>query len=148
MRRPAYRASETTTMGVNMTPMIDVVFQLLIFFVCTTSFQALEELLPTGLQAPGVTGRIARRPAEIEDLEEVIIKVGWQDGAPRWEINDHQCRRHDELRSLLAEVASIGRELPVILDVDGQVPLGTMIDSFDLCRLAGFRDIRFAANAP
>ena len=34
---------------VQMTPMIDVVFQLLIFFICTASFAAVEELLSLSL---------------------------------------------------------------------------------------------------
>ena len=36
-----------------MTPMIDVIFLLLIFFVCTASFQAPEQILPTNLRLPG-----------------------------------------------------------------------------------------------
>ena len=43
-------------MEVKMTPMIDVIFLLLIFFVCTASFRAVEEVLPTNLSLPGAIG--------------------------------------------------------------------------------------------
>jgi biopolymer transport protein ExbD len=46
---------------------------------------------------------------------------------------------------VLGEVAQIDASLPVILDVDGQVPLGDMIDVYDLSRLVGFDRIQFAA---
>mgnify|MGYP001380259885 CR=1 FL=1 len=34
----------------DLTPMIDVVFLLLIFFICTASFQIVEQTLPSGVQ--------------------------------------------------------------------------------------------------
>ena len=38
------------------------------------------------------------------------------------------------------------RSLPVILDVGGEVPLGDMIDVYDLCRLVRFERIEFASH--
>ncbi|MEA1952290.1 MAG: biopolymer transporter ExbD, partial [Planctomycetota bacterium] len=46
MRRPSYHREGRERLDVKMTPMIDVIFLLLIFFVCTASFQMLEEVLP------------------------------------------------------------------------------------------------------
>ena len=127
-----------------MTPMIDVVFLLLVFFVCTTDFHAVEALLPTPLKAAGATAA----PPEIEELENVVIKLGVVDGAPRWEVNARVCRAPAELRDTLARLAAIEKRLPVVLDIDGAVPLGDAIDLYDWCRLAGFEQVRFAAPAP
>ncbi len=41
--------------SVSMTPMIDVVFLLLIFFVCKASFQIAEAVLPSPLATGGTT---------------------------------------------------------------------------------------------
>ena len=62
MRVPSHHDDRRQT-DVAMTPMIDVVFQLLIFFICTASFQLAEELLPTSL---AITGDAAAPSIEIE----------------------------------------------------------------------------------
>ena len=54
MRTPSYQNDRREGLDVKMTPMIDVVFLLLIFFVATASFQMVEHVLPSSLQAlPG-----------------------------------------------------------------------------------------------
>jgi biopolymer transport protein ExbD len=126
-----------------MTPMIDVVFLLLIFFVCTASFQIAESLLPTTLAA----GQSTAAPAtDVEpELEHVVVKGRLEAGTTVWTVNQRRCDSLATLRAVLGEVAQIDASLPVILDVDGQVPLGDMIDVYDLSRLVGFDRIQFAA---
>ena len=51
-----------------------------------------------------------------------------------------------QLRSVLANIASIKRDAPVILHPDGDVPLGDVIDVFDLSRIVGFEKVQFAAS--
>lgn len=131
---------------VKMTPMIDVVFQLLIFFLCTASFQALEESLPTTL-APSGASQAEAPPEELELLDEVLVRVEHHEGQVRWRVNERPCERLQQLRELLDLVARIRTDVPVILDVDPEVALGDVIDVYDLCRLAGFERIQFAASA-
>ncbi len=58
-----------------MTPMIDVVFLLLVFFVWTASFQAAEQVLPSHLlSSHGTSEQIDVEP-ELIDLDQVIIKM-------------------------------------------------------------------------
>ena len=49
MRVPSSRNHDDDASDRAMTPMIDVVFLLLIFFVCASAGQAIEETLPTHL---------------------------------------------------------------------------------------------------
>ena len=49
-----------------------------------------------------------------------------------------------ELRQTLTTIASIKRDAPVIIDPIGDVPLGDVIDVFDLARLVGFEKVQFA----
>ncbi len=128
-----------------MTPMIDVVFQLMIFFICTASFQAAEEFLPSNLAI--ASGTSTPSPIEIEpELERIVVRATYADGKTTWVVNDRPCATSAEVRQVLRAVAEIDPTLPVVLDVAGAVPLGDMIDAYDLCRLEGFEKIQFAAK--
>ena len=133
-------------MEVRMTPMIDVIFLLLIFFVCTASFRAVEQVLPTNLLLPGAIGSEAPIDPEVADLDEIVVKILWADGRPRWRINEKDHDRLDDVGAVLASVARVKNDLPVILDVDGAVPLENVIDAYDLCRRIGLMKIQFAAS--
>ena len=136
---------ERRQLDVAMTPMIDVVFQLLIFFLCTASFQIPEELLPTQLATP--TGSTVAQPEEIEpDLERILVQATRDDGRTRWVVNDRPCDSLADAGAVLRVVVQIDRSLPVILDVAAEVPLGDMIEVYDLARLVGFERIQFAAT--
>jgi biopolymer transport protein ExbD len=127
-----------------MTPMIDVVFLLLIFFICTASFQLAEELLPTSL---AVASGTTTPDIDVEpDLERIIVLGTFADGVAQWTVNERPCASLDEVRQTLRAVAEIDRSLPVILDVAGELPLGDMIDVYDLCRLSGLEKIQFVAE--
>jgi biopolymer transport protein ExbD len=144
MRLPAPHTSRRDA-DVTMTPMIDVVFLLLIFFVCTASFQIAEQMLPTRLALPG--GQAPEWEVDPElDLEEVIIQIQWRDAAPRWIVSGRPLESLEQVRTVLESIAAIDRGLPVILDVDASVPLSHVIDAYDLCRQIGLTKIRFAAS--
>ena len=144
MRLPSHHDDRRQT-DIAMTPMIDVVFQLMIFFVCTASFQLAEELLPTSLAV--ARGSSMPTPIEMEpEFERIVVRATQADGRTQWVVNERPCDALVEVRQVLRAAAEIDRSLPVILDVAGEVPLGDMIDVYDLCRLEGFEKIQFAAE--
>jgi biopolymer transport protein ExbD len=131
-----------------MTPMIDVVFLLLIFFVCASVGQIRESTLPTPLAAGSIE---AADPIEApKPLGEVWIRLarrGAGEGAVTTaEVNNQQYEDWDRLRGTLRELASVAPEIPVILDIGQSVPVGDFVDIFDTCRSAGFDDIQFATE--
>jgi biopolymer transport protein ExbD len=130
---------------VKMTPMIDVIFLLLIFFVCTASFQAPERVLPTNLSLPGTMESVTVDP-EWEDLEELVIHLIHDKGRTHWQVSQRHCGHLDEVRAVLLAASQVTGDLPVILDVDGNVPLEDVIDVYDLCRRIGLERIQFAAS--
>lgn len=146
MRWTSEKHRSQNTVDVKMTPMIDVVFLLLIFFVCTASFQVVEESLPTPLPR-GTTASADDPPAdpELAELEEVVVLVRGTADAVAWQVGGTPCAGRAELRQTLKALAEIDPELPVILDVEPEVALGAVIDVYDLCRMVGFRQIQFAA---
>ena len=138
---------------VSMTPMIDVVFLLLIFFVCTASFQAVESVLPTHLKVAGSATVAVRPEQELKQLERILIEIatarGSKSGGQRtihYKINGQPCESHGRLDDRIGSLARIDASLPVVLDIGGQVPLGHAIDVYDRCRLVGLRQIQFAAS--
>ena len=53
-----------------------------------------------------------------------------------------------QTRAQLEVIAGVKRDVPVILHPDQDVPLGDVIDLYDLARLVGFDQIQFAASEP
>lgn len=144
MRVPAHHGRTAT--DVEMTPLIDVVFQLLIFFICTASFQQAEELLPMGLAAPADRGVAAPRETLPEPPRVVVVMA--RDGElTQWKVNERPAESLSQLQAALRAVAAADPATPVTLDVGGSVPLGDMIDVYDLCRLAGLLKVEFAVEA-
>jgi biopolymer transport protein ExbD len=141
------RTRQRSPIELKMTPMIDVVFLLLIFFVCTASFQALEQVLPTSVSLPAAGSESEPIDPELADLEEVVVRVSLEAGRAAWQVNERVVGDLASLRALLAQLVGIRSDLPVIVDVDGPVPMGDVIDVYDLCRLVGFDRVQFAAQA-
>lgn len=143
MKLPQFQPGRRN-IDVKMTPMIDVVFLLLIFFVCTASFQIAEHALPTYLLA--VESSTAQAgPKDQPELERLVVAGSQDDGTTVWTVNQRICRTAAELQQVFAEIARIDRTLPIVFDVADDVPLGRMIEVYDLCRIAGFTSIQFAA---
>jgi biopolymer transport protein ExbD len=140
-----------------MTPMIDVIFLLLIFFVCTASFdpRVREQILPTRLSLPGAIQSDVQIDPEIMDLDEIVVEVLWReiDGRWRaqWQINDRNYTSLADVGAVLLAVKDLNKDLksdlPVILDVEPDVPMEDVIDVYDLCREVGLLRVQFAASA-
>lgn len=130
-----------------MTPMIDVVFLLLIFFVCTASFQAIELILPSNLLVSSSSSlEVPLTPPD--DLEEIVIEVAPGGDRVAWTVNGQPCTTRGALQELLLAIASIDSSLPAIIDCDDQVALADAIATYDLARSVGLGKVQFAADAP
>ena len=148
MRYPtSLRNSRADVLQVAMTPMVDVVFMLLIFFVWTTSFHIPELVLPSSLisQQQG-QGKVELDP-ELEDLERIVVTLGWSGARPLWTINGVPVARLGAVQERLAAVAEIRADLPVLVDPVAEVALGHVIDVYDLARQAGFETVQFATES-
>ncbi len=131
---------------IKMTPMIDVVFLLLVFFVWTASFQVVEYLLPSELSTLLGNQAALEEPPPEADFEDVVIRIHWTDDQPGWTINDQQADSLAQLHQRLQAIAQVKQDAPVILHPDEEVPLGDVINVFDLSRLIGFEKIQFVAG--
>jgi biopolymer transport protein ExbD len=149
MRRPSIYSARRGTLDVKMTPMIDVVFLLLVFFVWTASFQIVEYDMPSHLAA--LAGNLPADPSlpppPEADFERVIVRLTRGAGGVEWSVNDAPMAGLDQLEMQLDAIARIKRDAPVVLHPDPNVPLGDVIDVYDISRAVGFVKVQFAASA-
>ena len=133
-----------------MTPMIDIVFLLLIFFVVTASGQVRVALLPTELSASGSVESEIMPPEPTPLTVEVWLKLTFIADQQQTTVDMNGTVYSDltKLKSQLRTLAELGPENPVILDISGNVPLGDVVDVYDTCQAAGFDSVSFAADPP
>lgn len=128
-----------------LTPMIDVTFQLLIFFLLTSTFRPDEGQLPGSLPAQGPPSdslvqpvKITLRPAGVY-YEEVQYRV---DKLP-------PMTRPQDLQQVLVDRRSAYPEdekIPIILDVGSQVRWSFVTEAFNAASIAKFPSITFMSR--
>ncbi|MCA9149564.1 MAG: biopolymer transporter ExbD [Planctomycetales bacterium] len=144
MRIPTSQNRSTGRPDAAMTPMIDVVFLLLIFFVVTASFQRMEQLLPSELTAPSGAGVAA--DLREEDFEKIVIRLQRAGQGIAWTLNGQAVDSPAQLDARLKTLASIRAELPVVIHPDPDVQLGDVVDVYDVAREVGLANIQFTTR--
>jgi len=149
MRRPSplIRYNDATDMNATMTPMIDVVFLLLVFFVWTASFQLIEKIFPTPMSAQLGADPVEQiEPLPEQDFDKIVVRIGYDGTAPTWSINDTAVASLDDIRAHLAAIIGVKDDAPVVVHPDGEVPLGNVIQAYDVVKIVGFQRVSFAVN--
>ena len=145
MRPPA---STTRDYGDPMTPMIDVVFNLLIFFVVTAVGAAPEQLLPAELPASGAVAAAIEPEKRDSWATDVWLKLSLgESDALQVDMNGTVYRDLNQLKTNLRALAEVGPESPVVLDIAPSVQMEQLVDVWDTCIAAGFQSVSFAVDA-
>lgn len=114
--------------GIDLAPLIDMVFILLIFFMVSTRF---VQELEIDLERPGAASGEA---VDARTLR-VVIDAGTQvyvEGQPvnRWMV-----------RTRVGDLLRAAPDRPVLVVADRRVDTGTLVQVVDECRRAGARDV-------
>lgn len=131
----AFRRRNRSMVEINMAPMIDMVFLLLIFFLVTTSF-----VKETGIEVNRPTAATAT------SKEKAAILIGI-DSDNRVYL-DH---REIDVRAVRANIERALAENPegsVVVVADKTSTTGTTIEVMDGCRMAGALNVSLAAKLP
>ena len=131
MRYRKGSAAEDT--GIDLTPMLDVVFIMLIFFIVTTSF-----VKESGIQV----SRPNAATAEKKEHANILIAI-----SETGEIWIH--KRRVDIRSVRANVERLHAESPegtVVIQADKGSKNGLLVQVMDQVRLAGINSISLAAK--
>ena len=113
----------------DMTPMIDVVFELIIFFVVTIKQEDIFSKLNCNRPAPA-TGQATEK----DDIT-VNIEIGRRyDGSPNGVIlyNKREVKR-TELDTALREIARTSKKTPIIVRAAENSPHKALVDVLDVC---------------
>ncbi|MFO0917556.1 MAG: biopolymer transporter ExbD [Planctomycetaceae bacterium] len=145
MRIPAAR-SRSPGFEQTMTPLIDIVFQLLIFFVCASTGHLREFLLPTDFAAGGIAAQVAQIPID-RPISRVWVRLVRAGDVTLTEIEGTAYRPEDNVRSLLRNLAEVADEAPLILEIEDDVPVEDVVGIVDDCKSAGFQSVQFSAEA-
>lgn len=117
---------------VNLTPLIDVVFLLLIFFMVSTTFTRethLEVDLPEASVAESVT--------EVESIDILITAEGQYSVNGKALVNT----RANTLRRAIAEIAGEDRDRPLVITADAATPHQSVVTAMDVAGQLGFSQL-------
>jgi len=126
--------------GVNLSPLIDCVFLLLIFFLVTTMFKKFEHQIP--IRMPDITSSLSAESVE------TALHIGMREQGTFHLV--HSVGGRGELRfqnpqplpAIIQQIADVRRPgEPLRLVVERQTRFQSVIDALDQLQLAGFQDV-------
>ncbi|MAT49648.1 MAG: biopolymer transporter ExbD [Porticoccaceae bacterium] len=128
-----------TENGINLTPLIDVVFLLLIFFMVSTTFTRETRLV---VELPEAEGQMTE--AAPETLEIVVAKDNSYSVNGRLLVN----REIDTLMDALEEVSAGKRDIPLVISADSDTSHRAVVTAMDAAGRLGFTQLRIATQEP
>ncbi len=134
-----FTRAEEDRLDVNITPLIDVVFLLLIFFMVTTTFNQQAELRVD----------LPEASAEIQALENIPIEITI-DPAGIYFVNGQSLAKNDALTLLLSLQKIVGGdgEKSVIIRADATTPHQAVVTAMDTVAKAGVSKLSIATSKP
>jgi len=132
-----FRKQQKEELDVNLTPLIDVVFLLLIFFMVSTTFQRESQI---SVQLP----KAAKEPVEtpVEKIEIVINAVG------EYFVNDRELVKSDAnglIAALNTETAG-NRDIPLTIRADSKTPHQAVVTAMDAAAQLGLNRMSIATS--
>lgn len=116
---------------INIAPLIDVIFQLLIFFMLSSSFTFQS----------GITVKLPKTiTSDIVQEENYVITITSENII----YFNSQVITLKELESLLSKTSK--KQTPILIKADRRASVGRIVDVWDLCRALGIERINIATN--
>ena len=116
---------------VSMTPMIDVVFQLLIYFLVT--FSTADVLAHLDVSRPSPDAAPSQQPPPADLIRVAVLKDGFA-------INGRNVTE-EQLNDLLKKLAAISTKQTVLVNCDDESLHGKLIEVLDQCASSGLTQI-------
>lgn len=134
-----FRRQKAAAVDVNLTPLIDMVFLLLIFFMVSTTFTKENRI---GLDLPEASGEAAaEQPRQVE----IIISAN---GTVR--INDRNLvnNRLDTMKAALQELSGGDSSLPLTITADARTEHQLVVRAMDAAGQLGFVHLSLTTQQP
>jgi biopolymer transport protein ExbD len=138
--------NEENPVAINVTAMVDVIFCLCVFFMCSLHFRQLEGKFDTWLPKGKGTGKLGDSV-----IQEIRVAVYWDEPNARVvrQLGNRMIANDEELQALIAEAHADFVKLnkpdtPVTIDADGRVPWSEVINIVNICKRDQIDKIEFA----
>lgn len=124
-----FKRQRSQEVGVDLTPLIDVVFLLLIFFMVSTTFTRESHLK---VELPKANGEVVEK--EVRQIDVVINAEG------HYILNDRSLvnNRLETLERAVRELADGDSSLPFIITADARTPHEFVVRAMDVAGRLGF----------
>ena len=134
-----FRRQRSEEVGVNLTPLIDVVFLLLIFFMVSTTFTRETQL---SIDLPEATGVL--REAQEKQIEILIDEAG------SYRVNGKGLvdNRMRTLQAAIYKIAAGDTTLPMIITADAQSSHQSVVRAMDAAGQMGFVHLSITTRQP
>ncbi len=134
-----FRRQRAGEVGVNLTPLIDVVFLLLIFFMVSTTFTRETQL---SLDLPEATGAARDTP---EHQVEILV-----DEQGRYRVNGQPLvdNRVRTIQSAIYKISAGDTTLPLIIAADAQASHQDVVRAMDAAGQMGFVHLSISTRQP
>jgi len=134
-----FQTSQREELELNITPLIDIVFLLLIFFMVSTTFQTESQLR---VQLPeAAEQQTAETPAPLE----IVVSADGQYAIDGRELSDN---RLATLIRALRDAAAGDGELPIVIRADARAPHQAVVRVMDAASRVGLRNLSIATARP
>jgi biopolymer transport protein ExbD len=139
-----FQRKKKEKLELSMTPMIDVVFLLLIFFMVTTTFNRQTEVK---VKLPEAVGEEAEQYPKM-----VTLTI---DAKGVYSLKDEDNVAHElvtqtkeSLKQALVTLAEHSKDVPFVINADNNTPTKAVITALDVAGQAGFNQITFSTQYP
>ncbi|HBM84089.1 MAG TPA: biopolymer transporter ExbD [Halieaceae bacterium] len=134
-----FRRQQAAEVGVNLTPLIDVVFLLLIFFMVSTTFTRETQLTLDLPEANGEPREVVEQQVEVLVDEEGRYRVN---GQP---LVDNRVRT---LQAAIYKVSAGDTTLPLVIAADAQAAHQAVVRAMDAAGQMGFVHMNISTRLP
>ena len=131
------RTKRDNDLDLNITPLIDVVFLLLIFFMVSTTFQRESEI---SIELPEASGKVAKN-------EKKVIEISI-DNQGNYFINQRKVKDSNikTLKKAISLVRGEAKEPKLIISADKLTPHQSVVRAMDAARQLGLVHLTFATR--
>ncbi len=132
-----FKRQDREELTLNLTPLIDIVFLLLIFFMVTTTFTKENHL---AINLPEADGEVADTPKTM--IEVVIDKDG------QYSVNGNALlnNRLVTLKQAIEKISVTNRNIPFVITADASTPHQSVVRAMDAAGQLGFSSLSITSK--
>ncbi len=137
-----FSSKKRTPIEVSLTPMIDVVFLLLIFFMVTTTFDQQSSIKINLPEANGESSKHEKKYIMLTINAGGTYFISDDEGLSHQLIN----QKPETLKRALIKAAGKSRAIPFVISADGKTPHQSVVTAIDIAAELGFARVTFATK--